>query len=328
MLIQTLEEAGESVDSLRQYIELVDAQDLLAQCGRVKGSSFLPILSMIIDNPRKPFLALNMVNNYRPVTLNALGPLCYSCKTVEENVELLIKHCTMVSTGSVVRTIKTEDNWFVYAESTHGKLSETNMQFAWVCLMYAHFKFSISPDFVFHKVCFSTAKPQQKYVDQIQKVFNTEIEFDAPMTGFYLTKGQLEIEQIGYDPQIYDVNQKLVEEYTKRFEHFELPTRIYSNIIDLMKKGVFSKEAIARELGMSTRSLSQKIKQFGLNYRDISENARMTLAKEYLSNLDLKLVEVAEKLCFSENSNFTRSFKAHTGETPREFRSKLKNESV
>ncbi|WNC73603.1 helix-turn-helix domain-containing protein [Thalassotalea psychrophila] len=324
MLIQTLEDAGESVDSLRQYMEIIDSQDLLAQCGRVKGSSFLPILALLLNNDKKPFLVLNMVNNYRPVTFNALGPLCYSCETVRENIELLIKHYSMISTGAEVYLKKTDDSWFVGARSRHHKLNESKMQLAWVCNMYAHLKFSVSNEFIFHKVCLSIPRPEQKYVEEINAVFNTEVEFDCEDSGFYLTTGQLDIEQVGFDPQIYALNQKLVDEYEQRFEYFELPTRIYSNILELMKKGVFSKEAIARELGMSTRSLSQKIKQFGLNYRDISENARMTLAKEYLSNLDLKLVEVAEKLCFSENSNFTRSFKAHSGQTPREFRAKLK----
>ena len=322
MLVQTLENSGESIDSLRQYMEIVDSQDLLAQCGRVKGSSFLPLLSLLINNTRKPYLVLDLVDNYRPVTFNALGPLCYSCETVQENVELLIKHYEMISTGAEVYINKTNENWFIGARSKHQKLDEPKMQLAWLCNIYAHFKFSVSNDFVFNKICLSIEEPEQEFVDKMQGIFNTKIEFNCPDSGFYLTKGQLEIEQI--DPQIYQLNKQLVKDYEAQFEHFELPTRIHSHILELMKKGVFSKEAIARELGMSTRSLSQKIKQFGLNYRNISENARMTLAKEYLSNLDLKLVEVAERLCFSENSNFTRSFKAHTGQTPREFRAKLK----
>ena len=99
MLIQTIEATGESFESVRQYLEVVDNQDLLAQCGRVKGSSFLGILAMIINHPRYKYLELELGNNYRPVTFNVLGPLCFSCKTLQENIELLVENFSLISTG-------------------------------------------------------------------------------------------------------------------------------------------------------------------------------------------------------------------------------------
>ncbi|QBY03315.1 helix-turn-helix domain-containing protein [Thalassotalea sp. HSM 43] len=324
MLIQTLESTGDSFESIRQYLQIVDSQDLLAQCGRVKGTSFLGIYAMMANHPRRKYLELDLGKNYRPVTFNALGPLCFSSKTLKENVELLIENFSLISTGGKVSKTELDDGWLITAGSTHHKFSEHRLGLAGLVVLYAHIRFSLGNDFKFNRIYLTMGQPEADINARIKETFQTDIEYNAPYNGFKLTHGQLAIEQLGHDPQLFAVNSQLIDDYKQRFSRFELPTRIYGNIIELMKKGIFSKEAIARELGMSTRSLSQKIKQFGLNYRDISENARMTLAREYLANFDLKLVEVAEKLCFSENSNFTRSFKAHTGQTPREFRSQLK----
>lgn len=76
----------------------------------------------------------------------------------------------------------------------------------------------------------------------------------------------------------------------------------------------------ARALGMSTRSLQERLKQEGSTYNRIVTELRRELALRYLSREENSVAEVAYLLHFSEPSAFHSAFKKWTGLTPGQYR--------
>jgi len=79
-------------------------------------------------------------------------------------------------------------------------------------------------------------------------------------------------------------------------------------------------EIIARELGMSPRTLQLKLKAEGTCYQALLDGVRKDMAINYLRSKDLSVTDIAYLLGFSEPSSFSRTFKRWTGFTPCEFR--------
>ena len=79
-------------------------------------------------------------------------------------------------------------------------------------------------------------------------------------------------------------------------------------------------EAIAEHLHMSTRNLRRKLEQEGTSFQKVLDDVRCELAKNYLSQTQLRLEDIAPLLGFSETSNLRRAFKKWTGQTPSEYR--------
>jgi len=77
---------------------------------------------------------------------------------------------------------------------------------------------------------------------------------------------------------------------------------------------------IAQKLTISTRTLSRKLRDEDVAFREILEETRAALAKRYLAERDLPVSEIAWLLGFGEVSSFTHAFKRWTGMTPRQFR--------
>jgi len=77
---------------------------------------------------------------------------------------------------------------------------------------------------------------------------------------------------------------------------------------------------IAKELGMSARSLQVRLAECGTSFQEIHNDIRINLSKKYLTHSNLSIAEIAELLQFSEPSAFTRFFKSLMGATPRKFR--------
>ncbi|MCC6350044.1 MAG: AraC family transcriptional regulator [Candidatus Eisenbacteria bacterium] len=83
-----------------------------------------------------------------------------------------------------------------------------------------------------------------------------------------------------------------------------------------------SLEAVARELGMSPRSLQRRLGELGCSYITLADQVRRATAQLYLEQPDIAIAEIAYLLGFADPSTFHRAFKRWTGETPSRAREK------
>ena len=77
---------------------------------------------------------------------------------------------------------------------------------------------------------------------------------------------------------------------------------------------------VARELGMSPRTLQRRLGDVGLTYARLVAQARADLARQMLGEPGPKIGEIARSVGYSDAGHFTRAFLRWTGLTPREFR--------
>jgi len=81
---------------------------------------------------------------------------------------------------------------------------------------------------------------------------------------------------------------------------------------------------VARELGLSDRTLQRRIVDDGATFRQLLLEARQELAREYLNRPDIDVAEVAYLLGYEDSNSFYRAFRVWEGTTPAQLRSKLK----
>lgn len=80
-------------------------------------------------------------------------------------------------------------------------------------------------------------------------------------------------------------------------------------------------EAAARELGVSRRTLSRKLAVSGTSFADILSKVRLKVAARELLETDRQVGEIAWRLGYNNQANFSTAFRRLTGLTPSEFRS-------
>lgn len=82
-------------------------------------------------------------------------------------------------------------------------------------------------------------------------------------------------------------------------------------------------DRIALSLNLSTRTLNRRLRDEGLCFKSLFDEVRLQRAQNLLENSSLTLDIIAERLGYSDPSNFRRAFKKWTGETPTSFRKAL-----
>lgn len=92
---------------------------------------------------------------------------------------------------------------------------------------------------------------------------------------------------------------------------------IFSALLD----GTISQDTVARELGVSTRTLRRKLSQTGGSYQKLLDECRMEIAAHELAvEKHVSISQMALRLGYSEHSTFTRAFSRWAGMTPRHYR--------
>ena len=77
---------------------------------------------------------------------------------------------------------------------------------------------------------------------------------------------------------------------------------------------------IAERIGLSERSLRRRLAAENTRYKEILDEVRFSLARQYLSETLLPLQEISVLLGYSEPGNFTHAFKRWAGTSPRNYR--------
>lgn len=78
---------------------------------------------------------------------------------------------------------------------------------------------------------------------------------------------------------------------------------------------------LARELGVSKRTLQRRMQEHGMNYHDLRGTVLARRARSLLRDTTLPIAEVAWEIGYSDPTAFTHAFNRWTGLSPRTFRS-------
>ncbi|MFO0607043.1 MAG: AraC family transcriptional regulator ligand-binding domain-containing protein [Polyangiales bacterium] len=95
--------------------------------------------------------------------------------------------------------------------------------------------------------------------------------------------------------------------------------QVRRRLVHAMDGGDTSIERVAKDLGLSPRSLQRRLAEEGAGYSELLGEVRVEFAKRYLARGTVSASEVAYLVGFTEPPAFFKAFKRWTGMTPRAF---------
>jgi AraC-like DNA-binding protein len=124
------------------------------------------------------------------------------------------------------------------------------------------------------------------------------------------------------DPYLHELLIQYCEEALshRHTSQSKLRSHLENEIVQLLALGKAQMGEIARQLGMSQRTLARRLSSEGLTFAGILADLRIDLANRHLADEDLAISQIAWLLGYQEVSAFTHAFKRRTGKTPKEVR--------
>jgi len=164
----------------------------------------------------------------------------------------------------------------------------------------------------------SFSHPRPREMSPLQRFFGTDaLTFGVEHTTFTLSRASLDIRlhagaerraETQLPPRTSPVSSS---ERTTALVRAALP--------ELLARGA-SLDDVARSLGLSDRTLQRRLEGEGTSFLEVQDSVRESCARQLLRDPALSLVDVAERLGFSDLATFSRAFKRWTGQPPGMFR--------
>jgi len=109
----------------------------------------------------------------------------------------------------------------------------------------------------------------------------------------------------GYDPVVIGIKRQFENHYSR----------------------FYTLAALAKQYSVSPSSLSHRFRAAtGMSVMEYLLSCRMASAKRMLAGSDMGISQIVERCGFSDNSNFSRTFKKLNGMSPKAFRKKYQTE--
>lgn len=157
---------------------------------------------------------------------------------------------------------------------------------------------------------------------EIEKFFGCTVTFGAEANAMTFKPATLELPLNSADAQLFRVLSQMAEESLESREKLSssLVFQVEDAIARRLSQGAAQVETIARDLGMSPRTLSRKLEQEGKSFTQVLAGFREQSARDYLTHSDIAILQIAFLLGYSDGSTFTTAFRRWTGKSPAEYR--------
>jgi len=104
--------------------------------------------------------------------------------------------------------------------------------------------------------------------------------------------------------------------------------RVMQLVCDMIISGsVPDIDSVSKKLAVSKRSLQEKLKNEGDNFRNILQTIRRQIAVDNLIQQDFTFCKVAFMLGYSDQSAFNHAFKRWTGQSPKTYSNCCKDQN-
>lgn len=100
----------------------------------------------------------------------------------------------------------------------------------------------------------------------------------------------------------------------------DLSSAVAQIIRDALPSGIPPLHRVARQVGMSSRTLTRRLAENNVTFRDLVHKSQEEISRTLLRTTSRSIAEVAFEAGFSEQSAFNRAFKRWTGLSPTMFR--------
>jgi AraC-like DNA-binding protein len=296
---------------------------LLADAGaEIAVADYARIVEATIACAPEADFGLSAGRNAPTGAAHVVGFVLVSSRTLREAITMFQRYASLLFEGSEWTFVESEDEarfGFVHPHVA-GPVArfEAELVMSYVLTRISlHF---LGPNARLERARF--AHPEPSWGEAYARTFQCPVEFGASSNELVFDRACLDVIQLHADAWVCELLRDRAERLLReRRSDDRLRGRVKDVLKLRMPSGDTQADAVAREVGLTTRTLRRKLSLLGCTLRELSDEARQELACHALCSPDRSIKDIAYALGFAEPSAFHRAFKRWTGLTPHQFRS-------
>ncbi|MCG8667781.1 MAG: AraC family transcriptional regulator [Pseudomonadales bacterium] len=289
----------------------------------VSLQDFVIVIERLRELLKEPHFGLYMGQEISPTSHGDLGFAIMSSSTLDQAVGALLRYFpTRINIVQLASNQVDQRTEITFTESVLlGSIKRPIIDMA-ISTMVSAFRFLTQQQFRCKEIHLSGSNEID--LETYQRMFGCTIVTDAAADKVVFESRWLNQPLILSDPTAHQLSVEKCEAALQAMK--QAPALVEKIRARLMQQqGEFpSFLQLCEELNMSERTLRRKLENQGTPYQQILNETRQELAEFYLKSSNYPLSKIAERLGYSDPSNFGNAFKRWFGMSPSQYR-KLNN---
>lgn len=263
-----------------------------------------------------PVLSLHAAESCPLGAYKVIDFMAANAATVGEAFRYAARYFWLINTAIRLPIDESGDPVTFSVEDESGPMG-VSRPYAEYCLavFMLHIRGDTGVPFPLQRVAFVHRQPPD--ISEHERIFGCPVEFEAEHSQLSVARKDWDRKTTSAQPGVLQLLTEHADLLLRKLPKGpDLVERTRKAIGERLRGGDSSLEAVARELGMSGRSLQRHLRELGYSYQTLADEVRAATARLYLEQPDIAIAEVAYLLGFSDQSAFNRAFKRWTGSTP------------
>lgn len=288
---------------------------------RLDLSRYRELQRLALTMSQDPAFGLTMGEHASLASFGIVGHMVMHCRSLRDALLLSARYYQLVADAdapSFVERNGEAELVYEYLRSTDAACNRMRAEFGLTRLVLTA-RALLNQEIPILRATFEHDAPE--YVERYGRLFGKLVRFGQPRTALAFPAALLDVRLPHHDESVLftlraQADRMLAElalpgSFTRR-----LRRTVVSSFTDVPPKA----EHLARQLGMSNRSLRRMLKSEGQTVHAVVAEAMRDIACTLLADPEITIQQAAARLGFSEPSAFHRAFKRWTGVTPAEWR--------
>lgn len=261
---------------------------------------------------RREDFGLVLARELEPGMLGPLEWLATSARNVGEGLQALAESGRLLHTGGFYAVHRRgPEAAFVYASGRSRVVVRPLLDWSFAYLVRTMRRVTVG-GVKLREVHLQYARPAD--AARVEEAFAAPVVFDAPLNEIVLDREQLDLPLLTSDPEAHTLLAALCRQRCAALAADDLELRVRALLLrQLATEQLPTLETVARQLGMSARSLQRGLTEEGLSFRQLLLEARMETAERWLADPARSVGQIAYALGYSEPSAFHRAYRGYFG---------------
>ncbi len=166
-------------------------------------------------------------------------------------------------------------------------------------------------------------------LEQLRDYFGDSLEFNQPDDQLTYPKSILKKSISDVDPHLLNVLRMTADNHLVELQkNGSLLQNTKAILFDKLGDKKCNAPQVAQTLNMSTSTFKRKLAKEGIDFKKAKESVRNELARNLLSQSDVQVCLIAQKVGFTNQSSFTRFFVRCNKQTPQNFRASKRAKKI
>ena len=272
----------------------------------------------VIDDPT---FGVKMIEYWHPSMIGALGYAWLASSTLRRGMGRVDRYIHTISQSLDTKLEDTPAGLKINIFITDRVSVQPQQHTLLVAVLMHMCRFNFGEELIPTEV--NIARPRPDDASVIIDYFRCDVNFDAEVDSLTIARADADSELSSANKQIALMHDEMLMRYLVEIKKGDIVQQVQIIILDNLPDGQVTDKLVASELNLSERSMQRRLKEHKTTFRNLLDNVREMVAKQYIKNPMNRMSDIAFLLGFSEQSAFSRAFKKWTGKSPVEYRNSL-----